>query len=668
MSDLDIQDVPSIDLEIEPVNDIDLEFSDVKVIGFEYKGAGTDNIELTVNNDEKTISATLKQVQYDSKEQFPDIGSDRLIYVDLSDNSLWFYKNGEYVSASADLSDLLDTKVSQVEYSKDQTFPDGSDGGVIGRLYMRFRNNTENSIVANCQNVKYTVPVRDSYGNFYIGTPGQIYHAANKKYVDDKFNGASKPYTYDTYPEMITKLNAMSATDINRGQDIMVVQTGIPDVWVAYVEETSVPYTYVDDETFINELLTNGTVQVGYYKLGYLETQKIDLTEYVKIEQLNEKQDKLIAGENITIDENNVISATGGGGGLNIGDLPQFVNKIYIRLSNAPSIAGAFTLPIVESNNIVVNWGDGTSTAYTEPTTVISHDYSDPNFEGWVNIYGDCKGINFKRQDGHKTRTTLIRVIYDRNITELGSYSLDDCSKIEELVLPETVTKLGIYCVYNCGSLVELKLPNSITEIPNYAFNQCYNLTRLELPTKLETIGDRAFQSNNKLQEITIPTGVTHIGSATFTNTNTSYLPNGRVVHCNRLIPPYSSSGVNGFGGTTITTVFVPTQALKAYKTATNWTTHAYRIYPEGGNYSETITIPSAAWDTATNTVTVEAVGSTTEDRNIITWNVSSGGVQVENTYGLKCTAQGTMSLTFSCETIPTEDVEVSVRYMLTNY
>ena len=77
------------------------------------------------------------------------------------------------------------TKVSQVEYSKDQTFADGSDGGVIGRVYMRFRDNTENSIVLNCQNTKYTIPVRDSTGNFYVGNPQQLYHTTNKTYVDN---------------------------------------------------------------------------------------------------------------------------------------------------------------------------------------------------------------------------------------------------------------------------------------------------------------------------------------------------------------------------------------------------------------------------------------------------------------------------------------------------
>lgn len=79
--------------------------------------------------------------------------------------------------------------VKQVEYSKTQTITDGSDGGVIGRAYIRFRDNTENSIVLHAQNVKYTVPYRDAAGNFYVGTPTQDYHTANKMYVDDMKSG-----------------------------------------------------------------------------------------------------------------------------------------------------------------------------------------------------------------------------------------------------------------------------------------------------------------------------------------------------------------------------------------------------------------------------------------------------------------------------------------------
>lgn len=35
--------------------------------------------------------------------------------------------------------------------------------------------------------------------------------------------------------------------------------------------------------------------------------------------------------------------------------------------------------------------------------------------------------------------------------------------------------------------------------------------------------------------------------------------------------------------------------------------------------------------------------------------------------YGIRCTAQGTMTLTFTCDEIPTEDITIGVAYILTN-
>ena len=107
--------------------------------------------------------------------------------------------NPTYGAAAANkyyVDNLIATTVKQVEYSKDQTFADGSDAGAIGRLYMKFRDGTENSIVAHCQSYKFTVPVRDASCNFYLGDPTQKWHAATKQYVDTAIANI-KPFTVE---------------------------------------------------------------------------------------------------------------------------------------------------------------------------------------------------------------------------------------------------------------------------------------------------------------------------------------------------------------------------------------------------------------------------------------------------------------------------------------
>lgn len=103
-----------------------------------------------------------------------------------------------------------------------------------------------------------------------------------KNYTDQKFNGANKAVSFVNYSSMITSLNTLPYATYNIGQNIMIITLEVPDLWVSGYEVENVPYTYVSDTDFVNELKTNGSVQVGHYILSALETQKVDLTDYVK--------------------------------------------------------------------------------------------------------------------------------------------------------------------------------------------------------------------------------------------------------------------------------------------------------------------------------------------------------------------------------------------------
>lgn len=123
-------------------------------------------------------------------------------------------------------------------------------------------------------------------GYIYTNTPKQKAHAANKQYVDETFNGANKAVSFVNYSSMITSLNALGNTAYGVGQNVMIVTLNVPDLWVSEVLEESVQYTYVSDEDLVNELAQNGSVRVGYYVLSALETQKVDLTDYAKTEDV----------------------------------------------------------------------------------------------------------------------------------------------------------------------------------------------------------------------------------------------------------------------------------------------------------------------------------------------------------------------------------------------
>ena len=88
--------------------------------------------------------------------------------------------------------------------------------------------------------------------------------------------------SYTSYSALITDLNSATATAYNVGQSFYIQTKEVPDIWVISVESSSVAYTYTTDAAFITATGATGGQQVGYYKLAQLETQKVDLANYVQ--------------------------------------------------------------------------------------------------------------------------------------------------------------------------------------------------------------------------------------------------------------------------------------------------------------------------------------------------------------------------------------------------
>lgn len=99
--------------------------------------------------------------------------------------------------------------------------------------------------------------------------------------VDAVAKGANKAEGFASYSALITELNSASATAYKVGQSFFVQTLNVPDLWILSVESSSSTYTYTTDAAFITATGASGGQQVGYYKLAQLETQKVDLSNYV---------------------------------------------------------------------------------------------------------------------------------------------------------------------------------------------------------------------------------------------------------------------------------------------------------------------------------------------------------------------------------------------------
>lgn len=253
--------------ELEPVDTLYdgccmplVQYGETKKIEYAtLKSKLNDDLDFVKNTDDlEERMSTLENNEEDQNQAIRDLRTgyagkvDKVIGKGLSTND---YTNAEKskvaeIDNKADISDIP-TKTSDLT----------NDSGFIDSSYHDNSKQDVNSEALNTTN-KAIVP------------------AINE--VNSIAKGANQAVGFSNYQTLITALNALDEETYKVGQNMYVVTTEVPDLWVSSVEDTSSTYTYTTDEQVVNDLQTNGYIQAGYYRLSMLETQKVDLTNYVK--------------------------------------------------------------------------------------------------------------------------------------------------------------------------------------------------------------------------------------------------------------------------------------------------------------------------------------------------------------------------------------------------
>ena len=124
----------------------------------------------------------------------------------------------------------------------------------------------------------------------------------------------------------------------------------------------------------------------------------------------------------------------------------------------------------------------------------------------------------------------------------------------------------------SCSALASVTIPSSVTSIIDMAFNNCTSLASIVIPSSVKDIGNAAFRYCRALTSIVIPSSVKNIGDAAF-----RYCNSLTSVTVEATTPP--TLGTNAFDDTHADLViYVPSESVETYKTATNWSTYASRI------------------------------------------------------------------------------------------
>ena len=205
--------------------------------------------------------------------------------------------------------------------------------------------------------------------------------------------------------------------------------------------------------------------------------------------------------------------------------------------------------------------------------------------------------------------SSLTSVTIPDSVTTIKEYAFCGCSSLTSVTIPDSVTAIGYYAFCLCDSLTsvnitdlsawckiefdydvnllqdganlylnnelvtDLVIPSDITEIKPYAFSYCRSLTSVTIGDSVTTIGYAAFDWCRSLTSVTIPDSVTTIGDYAFfcCGSLTS-------VYCKATTPPVLSGTYVFDRNGSVRKIYVPTESVDAYKSATNWSEYANYI------------------------------------------------------------------------------------------
>ena len=197
--------------------------------------------------------------------------------------------------------------------------------------------------------------------------------------------------------------------------------------------------------------------------------------------------------------------------------------------------------------------------------------------------------------------SSLTSVTIPDSVTTIGAWAFRGCSSLTSVTIPDSVTTIGGSAFSGCSSLREFNgkyasdngrcliidgtlnsfapaglpeytIPDSVTEIGHYAFDYCSSLTGVTIPDSVTTIGAWAFRDCSSLPSVTIPDSVTAIGIYAFYNCSSL-----TSVYCKAITPPAGDGNMFDYNASG-RMIYVPTESVEAYKSASGWSDYASDI------------------------------------------------------------------------------------------
>lgn len=275
------------------------------------------------------------------------------------------------------------------------------------------------------------------------------------------------------------------------------------------------------------------------------------------------KQDKLKAGENITI-SGDVISATvpevkvfepyvdGDVAVLSEGEKKDYLFKRYhlngteyeYPCENNGMIQGYMTKSGTTINEISGNTNPVTALTIGDCATSIEF----AAFSDWAKLQGELnipKHINSIGMAAFENCSGLTSITVDA--TEIGYAAFNKCRGVKNLTIGDNVRVISVGAFSNCSGLEGfLKIPDNVEEVLTDAFENCMGITSIWFGSGIKKIGG-GYYSNKNLNE----------------------------VYINAVTPPqFETSMPFNFNAT----IYVPQESVEAYKNVSYDFKYTYNV------------------------------------------------------------------------------------------
>ena len=252
--------------------------------------------------------------------------------------------------------------------------------------------------------------------------------------------------------------------------------------------------------------------------------------------------------------------------------IPESVTSIGDYTFNGCSNLTSITIP--DSVTEIGVWafvGCNSLTSITIPDSVTSiggYAFSGCSSLTSITIPNSVTSIEFSAFEGCSSLTSIT---IPNSVTSIGEAAFLDCSSLTSITIPNSVASIGVGAFYGCSNLKSITIPNSVTSIERYVFSHCSSLTSITIPDSITSIERYAFVGCSSLKSITIPNSVTSIEDEAFEDCSSL-----TSITCLATTPP----AIGDLSIAETTMIYVPKEAVKAYKQDPKWSIYEKQIKP----------------------------------------------------------------------------------------